>query len=88
MGLFKRSVAEPGQSSDEAGASQSQMPVASKKSIFDFLIVNRTRVPEATLAVWRNLPSEIRQDPSMINFQREAERWKGEDWETKTFAEI
>lgn len=30
------------------------------------------------MQVWRNLPGEIRHDPSMINFQREAERWKGE----------
>lgn len=83
MGLFKRSVGEPSISTDEAGPSQSQ--VLPKKSIFDFLIVNRPRVPEATLAVWRNLPTEIRQDPSMINFQREAERWKGENFELESF---
>lgn len=47
-----------------------------KKSLMNLL--GKSRVSEATLQVWRNLPGEIRHDPSMINFQREAERWKGE----------
>lgn len=87
MGLFKkRTVSEPTPSTSSLPVSTTSfsaptVPISSdktngKKSVFDFLI-NPNRVTEATLAVWRNLPGEIRQDPSMINFQREAERWKG-----------
>lgn len=46
-----------------------------KKSLFNLL--GKSSVTEATLQVFRQLPGEIRHDPSMINFQREAERWKG-----------
>lgn len=83
MGLFKnRTLSEPTPSTSSypvTSALKSKAPKKGnkdKKSVFDFLI-NPNRVTEATLAVWRNLPGEIRQDPSMINFQREAERWKG-----------
>lgn len=48
-----------------------------KKSLLNLL--GQSRVSEATLQVWRQLPGEIRHDPSMINFQREAERWKGKN---------
>lgn len=75
MGLFKRSKSSS-DVVDEAGPSRPIQP--KKTTIFDFLNPNKNRVSEATLQVWRNLPGEIRQDPSMINFQREAERWKGE----------
>jgi hypothetical protein len=46
-----------------------------KKSLFNLL--GKSRLTEAELQVFRQLPGEIRHDPSMINFQREAERWKG-----------
>lgn len=71
MGLFKRS--EPTSSS-----TQTRNDALRKKSILGFVVSKKSRVSEATLAVWRNLPNEIRSDPSMLNFQREAERWKGE----------
>jgi hypothetical protein len=86
MGLFKRSqiniepvppTAATPSSSSSAAATQDdpEKPRKRKKSLFNLL--PKHRVSEATLEVWRNLPGEIRQDPSMINFQREAERWQG-----------
>lgn len=77
MGLFSRSqissVTPTASSSnqDDQGTKRKR-----KKSLFN-LVNPKNRVTEATLQVWRNLPGEIRQDPSMINFQREAERWQG-----------
>lgn len=80
MGLFKRS-----QTSNVPSSSSNQNVVDNdgdgikkkrKKSIFN-IVAPKNRVTEATLQVWRQLPGEIRQDPSMINFQREAERWQG-----------
>jgi hypothetical protein len=70
MRLFKRSrtISEP---------STSAQDVSSRKSIFELFSSQKSRVTEATLQVWRNLPGEIRHDPSMVCFQREAERWKG-----------
>lgn len=91
MGLFKRNVqcdeVEASTSSVAAARSLNNPTTASfdpadlsetrrKKSLLNLL--GQSRVSEATLQVWRNLPGEIRHDPSMINFQREAERWKGE----------
>lgn len=75
MGLFKRSQTqlEPSSSVQEATA-QDARP---RKSIFDLFSSQKSRVTEATLQVWRNLPGEIRHDPSMVCFQREDERWKG-----------
>lgn len=77
MGLFKRSrtYSEPPSSSVQDPMTQDTTP---KKSIFDLFSSQKSRVTEATLQVWRNLPGEIRHDPSMVCFQREAERWKGE----------
>ena len=77
MGLFKRSdnisvtPASSSSNQDDQGTKRKR-----KKSLFN-LVNPKNRVTEATLQVWRNLPGEIRQDPSMINFQREAERWQG-----------
>lgn len=77
MGLFKRSqtsiVASTASSSNQEDQTTTKKR---KKSLFN-LVNPKNRVTEATLQVWRNLPGEIRQDPSMINFQREAERWQG-----------
>jgi hypothetical protein len=83
MGLFKRSQINVHPVSTAATATPSTSATRDdpekkrkrKKSIFN--LIPKTRVSEATLEVWRNLPGEIRQDPSMINFQREAERWQG-----------
>jgi hypothetical protein len=70
MGLFKRSrtISEPTTSNDAK---------TRRKSLYDLFSQQKNRVTEATLQVWRNLPGEIRHDPSMVCFQREAERWKG-----------
>lgn len=88
MGLFKRSsqinvepVATPSTSREDPEKKPKR-----KKSLFN--LIPKTRVSEATLEVWRNLPGEIRQDPSMINFQREAERWQG-NWSSQlVFCEL
>jgi hypothetical protein len=83
MGLFKRSrtISEP---SSSAVQSPAVLDATLKKSIFDLFNSQKSRVTEATLQVWRNLPGEIRHDPSMVCFQREAERWKGEKFEENT----
>lgn len=47
-----------------------------KRSIFSLVPVSE--VTEASLQVWRNLPPTIRHDPSMISFQQENERYRGE----------
>ncbi len=46
-----------------------------KRSIFS--LVSVSEVTEASLEVWRTLPSTIRADPSMISFQQENERYRG-----------
>lgn len=74
MGLFKRSTEE---SSTTSLALNETGVVMQRKSILNFIKPTRLRVNEEELQAWRNLPNEIRQDPSMINFQLEAERWKG-----------
>lgn len=75
MGLFKRTQHHNQQ---HHATSSSNDERKRKKSIFD-LVIPKTRVSEATLQVWRQLPDTIRKDPSMANFQREAERWKGNE---------
>lgn len=88
MGLFKRvnfqvdeveastsqPVNQPPTSTTEAADDEEKK--TRKKSLLNLL--GKSRVTEATLQVFRQLPGEIRHDPSMINFQREAERWRGE----------
>lgn len=73
MGLFKKfgfggrpstSTAEP---SDETPR---------QKSIIS--LVPLSEVTQESLKVWRQLPGSIRHDPSMISFQQENARWKGE----------
>ncbi len=73
MGLFKRSQAGPSTSESQSNSEEKRKR---KKSFFN-LVIPKHRVTEASLQVWRALPGEIRQDPSMINFQRETERWQG-----------
>ena len=73
MGLFDRTTLEPTPSLPaELDSARLQ-----KKTIFNYLNPNRYRLNEASLEVFRSLPAEIRKDPSMINFQRDAERWSG-----------
>lgn len=76
MGLFKRSQTSTGIASSSGHQDDQETKRKRKKSFFN-LVIPKHRVTEATLQVWRALPGEIRQDPSMINFQREAERWQG-----------
>jgi hypothetical protein len=78
MGLFKRSQTSAAISTSTSSTQQDDQETKRKrkKSLFN-LVIPKNRVTEATLQVWRALPGEIRQDPSMINFQREAERWQG-----------
>lgn len=78
MELFKRSQREPA-TSLQGSTSRDEASSSTKMSIFDLLSSQQNRVTEASLEVWRNLPGEIRHDPSMVCFQREAERWKGEE---------
>lgn len=77
MGLFKRL----GLSGRQAALSQvddeptQENPQRKKSSI---VLVPLSEVTEASLKVFRQLPGTIRHDPSMISFQQEHERWKGE----------
>lgn len=69
MGLFKRPTRAENTPSTSAPTEQTR-----KKSSISF---NSDAVTEASLQVWRGLPSKIRHDPSMVSFQQEEERWKG-----------
>lgn len=71
MGLFNRSELESTSSSAQPETNKPQ-----KKTIFELLNPNRYKLNEASLQVFRSLPPAIRQDPSMINFQRSAELGK------------
>lgn len=73
MGLFKR-LGFSGRASTQTREPTEEAP--RKKSIIS--LVPLSEVTEASLKVWRQLPGEVRRDPSMISFQREAERWKGD----------
>jgi len=81
MGLFKRKQFDPTTSSTAAtthhATHDDHEKRSRKKSVLNY-VFPKSRVSEATLQVFRQLPSEIRHDVSMINFQREAERWNGE----------
>jgi hypothetical protein len=80
MGLFKRGSQERENTPQPSTSTQDDEAVRRKrkKSILNY-VIPKSRVSEATLQVFRQLPGEIRHDPSMINFQREAERWKGNE---------
>lgn len=47
-----------------------------RKSLFNFVAPNQ--VTEESLQVWRELPEQIRQDPSLASFQMENERLHGD----------
>ena len=78
MGLFKRLLAEntPSTSANAAVSSSAPIDHHQKKSS----ISSSDVVTEASLQVWRGLPSKIRHDPSMVSFQQEDERWKGDKY--------
>lgn len=77
MGLFKRLTgigSTAGRASTSTNAEQLE-ELPRKKSIIS--LVPLSEVTEASLKVFRQLPATIRHDPSMISFQQENERWKG-----------
>lgn len=79
MGLFKklggisRRLSSSNMQTDENAGDEN--PPRNKSVIS---LVPLSEVTEASLAVWRQLPGTIRHDPSMISFQQEHDRWKGE----------
>lgn len=73
MGLFKK-LGLGGRASTSNEETSHEIP--RKKSIIS--LVPLSEVTEASLKVWRQLPGSIRHDPSMISFQQENARWKGE----------
>lgn len=80
MGLFKRlgisGRPSTSSSSQVEPSAESHHQEQRKKSIIS--LVPLSEVTEASLKVWRQLPGSIRHDPSMISFQQEHDRWKGE----------
>lgn len=74
MGLFKRILGSPS-TSTQADEPAAENPPRNKSNIS---LVPLSEVTEASLKVFRQLPGTIRHDPSMISFQQENERWKGE----------
>jgi len=74
MGLFKRLGFSGRANTSNDDAPPEQPP--RKKSIIS--LIPLSDVTEASLKVFRQLPAAIRHDPSMISFQQENERWKGD----------
>lgn len=73
MGKTKR-LQSP--SAKQAGQTQIQnKSTGRRKSLLS--LVSPAEVTEASLEVWRHLPSTIRHDPSMVSFQQENERLHG-----------
>lgn len=81
MGLFKRLGFTGRASTSNSEAGNPEAP--RKRSIIS--LVPLSEVTEASLKVWRQLPGSIRHDPSMISFQQEHERWKGEQAKLNQF---
>lgn len=75
MGLLKR-LGFTGRASTSQAEPSSHEHAPRKKSIIS--LVPLSEVTEASLKVWRQLPGSIRHDPSMISFQQEHERMKGD----------
>lgn len=57
-------------------SNEESIEIPRKKSTIS--LVPLSEVTEESLKVWRQLPGSIRHDPSMISFQQENARWKGE----------
>lgn len=74
MGLLKR-LGLGGRPSSSSQPSSVQENPSQQKSIIS--LVPLSEVTEASLKVWRQLPGTIRHDPSMISFQQEHDKWKG-----------
>lgn len=78
MGLFKRlgiGGRRPSSSAAQIGECEPENPTRNKSVIS---LVPLSEVTEASLKVFRQLPGKIRHDPSMVSFQQEHERLKGE----------
>lgn len=80
MGLFKKlgrrpSAAPPNQENENEPSTSFELHSPRKPSSVS--LVPLSDVTEASLKVWRQLPNAIRHDPSMISFQQEHDRWKG-----------
>ena len=73
MGLFKRLGFTGRASTSQSEAENTEAP--SNKTVIS--LVPLSEVTEASLKVWRQLPGSIRHDPSMISFQQEHDRWRG-----------
>lgn len=76
MGLFKRLGFTGRPSTSQSETAQVEAATPRKKSIIS--LVPLSEVTEASLKVWRQLPGSIRHDPSMISFQQEHDRWRGD----------
>lgn len=74
MGLFKKLGFGGRPSTSTAETSEEKPP--RKRSLIS--LVPLSEVTAESLKVWRQLPGSIRHDPSMISFQQENARWKGE----------
>lgn len=79
MGLFKRlrnlSSSSPSSSisppiSTEHSQSHAETGHRKQSRKSNVSLVSLSDVTEASLQVWRNLPSKIRHDPSMVSFQQ------------------
>jgi hypothetical protein len=88
MGLFKkRGGGQNSSDNEDQPPNTSQQPqqpevATTSKAIghrkpSQISLVTPSEVTEASLKVWKQLPSSIRHDPSMVSFQQEHERWKG-----------
>lgn len=73
MGLFKRLGLTGRASTSQSEAENTEAP--HNKTVIS--LVPLSEVTEASLKVWRQLPGSIRHDPSMISFQQEHDRWRG-----------
>jgi hypothetical protein len=78
MGLIKRLTGRPSTSASSDEPAEGQMTSAERKRS-SINMVPLSEVTAASLQVWKQLPASIRHDPSMISFQQENERWKGEN---------
>lgn len=87
MGLFKRlGIAGRRISTSAATTEPEEVNPPRNKSVIS--LVPLSEVTEASLKVFRQLPGKIRHDPSMVSFQQEHERWKGESSQKCNFTPI
>lgn len=80
MGLIKRLTGRASFSGDvpEEADNPPENPRTTQRTRSIVESVPLSEISEASLRVFRQLPTTIRHDPSMISFQQEHEKWKGE----------